>query len=90
MDSIARLLTEPTNHAVVQLSGRQYPGVVFQGDSIHALIAQVTSALTSARKYADEDLNAELEDVLETLSAVETRLRAVCDREGISMPFPEP
>lgn len=29
----AKLLSEPTNDAVVQLPGRAFPGVVFQGDS---------------------------------------------------------
>jgi hypothetical protein len=38
MDRTAKLLTETSNYAVVQLPGRQYPGVVFQGDSIHALL----------------------------------------------------
>ena len=88
MDGTAKLLTEPTNYAVVQLPGRKFPGVVFQGDTIHALVAQVTNALATARKHADKELNAELEDALETLSGVETKLRAVCDREGIAMPYP--
>ena len=90
MDGTAKLLTEPTNYAVVQLPGRKFPGVVFQGDSLHALVVQVTSALAAARKHADKDLNANLEDALELLSDVETRLRTVCDREGIAMPYPTP
>ena len=30
MDATAKRLTDPTNYAVVQLPGRQFPGVVFQ------------------------------------------------------------
>jgi len=88
MDATAKLLTDAANYAVVQLPGRQFPGVVFQGDSIHALVAQMTAALAAARKYADEELTAELEDALETLSGVEVKLRTVCEREGIAMPWP--
>jgi predicted RNase H-like HicB family nuclease len=88
MDATAKLLTDPTNYAVVQLPGRQFPGVVFQGDSIHAMIAQMRNALDAARKYSDQALNAELEDALELLSGVENKLKAVCEREGMAMPWP--
>lgn len=88
MDGIARLLTDPTNFAVVQLPGRAFPGVVFQGDSIHALIAQIQNALDAAKKHADDELNAELEDALELLSGIQNKLKSVCDREGLAMPWP--
>jgi hypothetical protein len=88
MDRTAKLLTESSNYAVVQLPGRQYPGVVFQGDSIHALLAQVKNALDAARKYSDDELNAELEDAVELLAGVENELKSVCEREGIIPPYP--
>jgi hypothetical protein len=88
MDRTAKLLTESSNYAVVQLPGRQYPGVVFQGDSIHALLAQVKNALNAARKYSDDELNAELEDAVELLAGVESKLKSVCEREGIAPPYP--
>lgn len=88
MDGIAKLLTDPTNYAVVQLPGRQFPGVVFQGDSIHALIGQIQNALAAAQKHADDELNAELEDALELLSGVQNKLKLVCEREGVAMPWP--
>ena len=37
----ATLLTPAWNHAVVQLPGRRFPGVVFQGDSLFLLLEQV-------------------------------------------------
>jgi hypothetical protein len=49
-DRTAKLLTQASNYAVVQPPGRQYSGVVFQGDSIHTLLAQVKNALDAARK----------------------------------------
>jgi hypothetical protein len=88
MDGIAKLLTDPENYAVVQLPGRQFPGVVFQGDSIHALVSQLKGALDAARKYADDELNAELEDALELLSGAEGKLRSVCEHEGVALPWP--
>jgi predicted RNase H-like HicB family nuclease len=52
MDGIAKLLTNAENYAVVQLPGRQFPGVVFQGDSIRTLISQLKGALDAARVTA--------------------------------------
>jgi predicted RNase H-like HicB family nuclease len=88
MDGIAKLLTDPTNYAVVQFPGRQFPGVVFQGDSIHALLAHIKHALDAARNHNDDDLNAELEDALELLTEAQEKLKSVCDREGVALPWP--
>jgi hypothetical protein len=88
MDGIAKLLTDPENYAVVQLPGRQFPGVVFQGDSVHALVSQLKGALDAARKYGDDELNAELEDALSLMSGAESKLRSICDREGVALPWP--
>jgi hypothetical protein len=88
MDTIVKLLTDPTNYAIVQLPGRNFPGVVFQGDSVHALIAQVKNTIDLAGKYSDQDLDAELKDILDLLLGVENKLKSVCDREDISMPYP--
>ncbi|WP_430426199.1 DUF6959 family protein [Phenylobacterium sp.] len=38
------MLSEATNFAVVQLPGRAYPGVVFQGDSLASLIGDIAEA----------------------------------------------
>ncbi len=88
MDSGVTLLTDPTNYAVVQLPGRNFPGVVFQGDSIHALVAQLKDAIGIAEKHSDDDLNAELSDLLELFAGVENKLKSVCAREGIALPYP--
>lgn len=47
--SEAKLLTAPTNYAVVQLPGRNFPGVVIQGDSLNNLVQ-----LLSDTQNADE------------------------------------
>ena len=36
-----RLLTPPYNFAVVQLPDKESPGVVFQGDTLHSILADV-------------------------------------------------
>jgi hypothetical protein len=87
MDTISRVLTEPSNYAVVQLPDRKYPGVVFQGDSLNALTHRLRGALRAASVHNDEALNAELEDALALLEAARDRLKTVCAREGVELPF---
>ncbi len=41
MSEIVVLLSGPTNYAVVQLPGRKFPGVVIQGDSLHAMVGRL-------------------------------------------------
>lgn len=77
----AKLLSDPTNYAVVQLPGRAYPGIVFQGDSLHALIADLERA--SAEGNPAEMLT----DVIDHLREVQARYEAVLKREGMALPY---
>jgi len=86
MDDV-KLLSEPTNYAIVHLPGRRFPGVVFQGDSLNILIADLerikgTDDRTEAR--------ATLQDVIERLREVRVRYEAVLNREEISLPYFRP
>lgn len=89
MTETARLLSRSGNYAVVQLPDRNFPGIVVQGDSAHALLAQVDAILKLARKYEDADLNAEIEDLRELLSDLNGHFEIVCAREGIKLPYPK-
>ncbi|WP_413813982.1 DUF6959 family protein [Rhizobium sp. Leaf453] len=39
----AELLTPSHNYAVVKLPERSHPGVVFQGDSLHVLLTDISN-----------------------------------------------
>lgn len=82
--SEVKLLSEPTNYAVVHLPGRRFPGVVFQGDSLHILIADLERAANEADPNARAD---ELEAVLDRLRDVRTHYEAVMAREGMERPY---
>ena len=74
----AELLTPPGNYAVVQLPGRRFPGVVFQGDSLAVLCEE---AANLAKQCADAvDLSASLDSILRGYIAV-------LDQLGIELPF---
>jgi hypothetical protein len=79
-----KLLTEPTNYAVVQLPGRAFPGVVFQGDSLNILIADLREA---ANEVDPEEKALALCDLIDHLARIQRQYEAVLGREGIKMPY---
>lgn len=79
-----KLLSEPTNYAVVQLPGRAFPGVVFQGDSLHILIGEIEEA---AAAKDDGARSACLEEIIERLRGVRSHYETVLHREGIKLPY---
>lgn len=83
----ARLLSEPTNYAVVHLPGRSFPGVVFQGDSLHSLIGDIEEA---AAETNPKDRAACLENVIERLRAVRTHYETVLGKGGMKLPYWKP
>ncbi len=80
----AALLSEPTNHAVFQLPQREFPGVVFQGDSLHAL-RQELHALCSIEDPAE--LRSEAAVLAKSLDDILSWYVDVVARQGGSLPF---
>ena len=88
MSDFAEVLSEPTNYAVVQLPGRQFPGVVFQGDTLHSLAHSLNELRQLARHLGNQDMNARLHEVCESLTQVVAHYEAVCRMRGIRLPYP--
>lgn len=82
--NVARLLTPPHNYAVVQLPERHFPGVVFQGDSLHALIGDLERAIAEPDP---EERAACFEEVVERLHAIRGGYEAALKKEGIKLPY---
>jgi len=77
---VAQLLTPPTNYAIVQLPDREFPGVVFQGDSLNSLISKLEEAVSKA----DTDV---LTEIVERLRAVRSRYETALQQAGIGLPY---
>lgn len=80
----ARLLTPPTNYAVVQLPERAFPGVVFQGDSLNILIGELEAAIGESDPREQE---AAFEEILGRLRAVRTRYENTLNQAGMHLPY---
>ena len=87
MPETATLLSPAENYAVVQLPGRNYPGIVFQGDSARSLLGQIEAIGRLALKHNDEDLDMEIGDLRQLLSGFIAQYETVCAREGIQLPY---
>lgn len=79
----------PVYYAIVQLPGRKFPGIVFQGDSAHNFLAQLETIQKLASKYENDDLNTEIEDLKEVLLGAINHFEMICAREGIELPYPK-
>lgn len=90
MNDAIKLLSKSTNYAVVQLPGRNFPGVVLQGDSLHSLLMQAEDIQKLATKHKDPDLSAEAANLYDLLSSISKHFETVCDREGVSLPYQRP
>lgn len=80
----ARLLSEPTNYAIVQLAERRFPGVVFQGDSLNNLINDIKAA---AAEPVESERRLLLKDVIQHLETVQIRYEKVLAENGIKLPY---
>ncbi|MER9580478.1 hypothetical protein [Mesorhizobium sp. M0276] len=83
MDDV-KLLTASTNYAVVQLPQRRFPGVVFQGDSLHILIRDLGRVANEIDPFEKAEA---LADVIEELRVIQRHYEAVLKREGIERPY---
>ncbi len=88
MTQHAELLTPPHNYAIVQLPERKFPGVVFQGDSLHSLVCELED-------IQEMLASGEMVDAREDMSYLVERLRQVRDSyirtlqsRGLGLPFP--
>ncbi len=87
MTKTAKLLTPPTNYAVVQLPDRAFPGVVFQGDSLYI----VSQKLSDARMQLEQDKTKEALEIISELALEFTgnlrHYEHVCSKNNIGIPY---
>ena len=80
------LLTEPKNYAVVQLPDRNYPGVVFQGDSLFVLMSDLAE-IEGDLDGVNEELRESLGEIVGSLRAILSDYESVCERNGLDLPY---
>lgn len=81
------LWSSKVNAAVVRVPGRQFPGVVVQGDSLSVLLDRATDIVESLPATADEELRDAAVEVAAKLSAYVEAYEAVLAARGVALPY---
>jgi len=89
------LLTPPHNFAVCKLEDRNYPGVVFQGDSLFALYSLLRKTLNELQlnSSGEEDLESVIPDLeyeVEKFKSVLDSYEQACKENGYDLPYVKP
>ena len=87
MNEQVELLSRPVNYAVVQLPGRNFPGVVVQGDTLNSLVRQLARISELLTTNQTDELAAEVEEMREELSGAVAHYESVCVTRGIALPY---
>jgi len=81
------VLTDVSNLAIVRMPGRNYPGCVFQGDSVSHLLKCVQHAYSLARETTNTELIDELAELKELLEDRLKHYEKVITQHGYSIPY---
>jgi len=91
-----KLLTPPHNFAVCKMEDRNYPGVVFQGDSLFALYGLLRKTLkeletNSNSEFEDpESVIPDLEYEIEKFKSVLDSYEQALEQNGFDLPYVKP
>lgn len=81
------LFTDGSNNAVVQMPGRNFPGVLIQGDSLSVIRADVANIRDACRTEGATEALELAEFLLEDLDAIMLRYTDALERHGLRKPF---
>lgn len=89
MKSEVEIFCDSPNNVILQNAGRNFPGVVVQGDQLRGLLRLAERALAELRPIAPEDAIDNLEELQELLrDRVELYERVLSDN-GFDLPYPD-
>ena len=81
------VLGEDSNAAVLRHPGREFPGVLIQGDSLHVLFSAARSALDAAERNDLQAVCEQLNELSEKLGAYQRAYESALDSAGVPLPY---
>ncbi|WP_372469465.1 hypothetical protein ABQ179_003140 [Xanthomonas dyei] len=78
------IFSDQSNMPVIRHLGRQFPGVLVQGDTLHMLCAQATEALSDSPDARDE-----LQELHNKLLIMLAHYKYVLNEHQVPLPFVE-
>jgi hypothetical protein len=83
------IYSDASNTVVMRHPGRQFPGVLIQGDTLHNLYCSIAEVAAATHELLDDELVAELEDARNQLSGLVLHYKRVMAEHHLSLPFNE-
>jgi hypothetical protein len=83
----APILSHIPNSGIVQLPGRQFPGIVMQGDTLSNLFDSASSLLAEFKRLRDEEHYYETLMFTEQLQAQLVHYEETLQTQGIQLPY---
>lgn len=83
------ILSDRSNAVVMRHPDRRFPGVLIQGDSLHALCTQADAACAGARAALDVEAYEDLNELRNHLWGYLGHYKAVLAEHDIPVPFSE-
>lgn len=83
------IYSDAVNAAIVRHPGRQFPGLLLQGDTLHSMCQQVDRVCVVAKAKLTEDEYDELDEQREWLYGYVEHYKQVLREHRIELPFYE-
>jgi hypothetical protein len=80
------ILSDTSNMAVMRHPGRNFPGVLVQGDTLDGLVRELEVVLAERNRLSEEAAG-ELEDVYDRLAAFLAHYTSVLRAHALELPF---
>lgn len=86
-DQMVTMIKNATNCPVVQVSGRQFPGMVLQGDTLFSFLQRVEEAKLMLKSNNTEEALDVVEELGESLEGFLSFYEAVLQSRKIRLPY---
>ena len=83
------IFSDMPNRAVIRHPGRKFPGILVQGDSLHALCRQADESCAVAKSQLTPEAYYELNELRNTLWAYLNHYKVVLGEHQMPLPFSE-
>jgi hypothetical protein len=81
------IFSDTPNRMVVRHPGRKFPGILVQGDSLHALCHQADESCAVAKSQLTPEAYDELDELRNTLWAYLNHYKVILGEHQIPLPF---
>jgi hypothetical protein len=87
-ENTAKILQISSNGAVVQLPGRNFPGIVVQGDSLSIIVKELMAIRSSmSDNKCDEDTLMDLDEIIIQLYSRIVLYEMTLNKLGLELPY---